>query len=181
MTKYLILLRGINVGGNNIIKMADLKSCLEKAGFKNVRTFIQSGNVILESEEKDIDKLITKIEKLLSKEFNYDSKIVIRTQKQIKKIIESAPKWWGKDTSYKHYLTFIKEPMTAKEALKECGEPIEGIEFTEAGEGVIYTSASTDSLTRTSFVKLPGKAIYKHMTIRNYNTSVKLAKMMEES
>lgn len=178
MTKYLILLRGINVGGNNIIKMADLKACLEKSGFENVKTYIQSGNVIVESEETDTEKLTAKLEKLFSKEFNYESKIVLRSFKQIKKIIENAPKWWGTDDKYKHNLLFIKEPMTAKEALKETGGAKEGIEFSEAGDGVIYLSASIEAITRTNFVKLAGKPIYKQMTVRNYNTSVRLYEMM---
>jgi uncharacterized protein (DUF1697 family) len=82
--KYLLLLRGINVGGNNIIKMADLKSCLESAGYSNVKTYIQSGNVIFESDERNVEKLTNEIEELLSKEFNYESKVVIRTHEQVK-------------------------------------------------------------------------------------------------
>ncbi|MBK7451038.1 MAG: DUF1697 domain-containing protein [Anaerolineales bacterium] len=55
MSGYLALLRGINVGGKNIIKMADLKASFEAMGFSNVVTYIQSGNVVLQSDEKDKD------------------------------------------------------------------------------------------------------------------------------
>jgi uncharacterized protein (DUF1697 family) len=180
MQKYLVLLRGINVGGNNIIKMADLKSCLERAGFEHVKTYIQSGNVILESKETDVEKLTTKIELLLSKQFNYQSKVVVRTHAQLQSIIKNAPEWWGKDAGYKHNLLFIKEPMTAKQALQECGTPKPNIELAEAGEGAIYLSASAKDLLNTNFVKLAAKPIYQHMTIRNYNTSMKLLELMNK-
>ena len=176
--KYLILLRGINVGGNNIIKMADLKSCLETAGFENVKTYIQSGNVIFESDENDVEKLTSEIEKLLSKQFNYESKVVVRTHEQMRKIIENAPKWWGESKDFRHNLLFIKEPMTAVEALKQSGEAKDRIEFAKAGEGVIYLSASIKDITKSNFVRLPSKPIYKQMTIRNFNTSVKLLELM---
>ncbi|RPI70922.1 MAG: DUF1697 domain-containing protein, partial [Ignavibacteriales bacterium] len=68
--QWLALLRGINVGGNNIIKMADLKTCFESLKFSDVETFIQSGNIIFKSEEKDKFILTDKIEKALSKTFN---------------------------------------------------------------------------------------------------------------
>jgi len=63
--QYLTLLRGINVGGNNIIKMTDLKSCFENMGFTSVSTYIQSGNVIFKSDEKDNTRLTNKIEQVL--------------------------------------------------------------------------------------------------------------------
>jgi uncharacterized protein (DUF1697 family) len=158
--------------------MADLKSCLESAGYSNVKTYIQSGNVIFESDERNVEKLTNEIEELLSKEFNYESKVVIRTHEQVKKIIENAPKWWGESKDFRHNLLFIKEPMTAVEALKQSGEPKGKIEFAKAGEGVIYVSASIQDITRSNFVRLPSKPIYKQMTIRNYNTSVKLLELM---
>ena len=74
---YLALLRGINVGGSNIIKMAALKTCFEGMGFTNVATYIQSGNVLFASAEKNTGKLTRKIEKALSKQFSYKSLVVM--------------------------------------------------------------------------------------------------------
>ena len=71
MNQYLVLLRGINVGGKNIIKMADLKASFEEMGFSSVVTYIQSGNVLFQSEEKDKALLTTKVEKGLSKRFQF--------------------------------------------------------------------------------------------------------------
>ncbi len=97
--QYLVLLRGINVGGNNIIKMMDLKRCFEDLGFGNVATYIQSGNVLFYSDEEDKTKLINFIEQALSKRFSYDSRIVIITDQQLGKIVEEAPSEFGKESN----------------------------------------------------------------------------------
>ncbi|MFM8423658.1 MAG: DUF1697 domain-containing protein, partial [Chloroflexota bacterium] len=96
MNQYLVLLRGINVGGKNIIKMADLKASFETMGFSNVLTYIQSGNVVFQSDEKDKAVLTTKIEKGLSKRFNFEAKVVVIAQKELAAIVKSAPKGFGK-------------------------------------------------------------------------------------
>ncbi|MBK8781165.1 MAG: DUF1697 domain-containing protein [Anaerolineales bacterium] len=79
--QYLVLLRGINVGGKNIVKMLDLKSSFEGMGFSNVLTYIQSGNVLFESDEKDKAILTTKIEKGLSKRFDFLARVVVVSHK----------------------------------------------------------------------------------------------------
>jgi uncharacterized protein (DUF1697 family) len=76
------------VGGNNIIKMANLKDCFETMGFANVSTYIQSGNVIFSSEETDTIALEEKIEKVLSEKFNYKSRVVVISQQQLKAVVE---------------------------------------------------------------------------------------------
>src|SRR5215212_328504 len=95
--QYLALLRGINVGGNNIIKMVDLKACFENIGFTKVATFIQSGNVLFRSAEKDKTKLTQKIEQGLSERFSYTSRLVVVTYKELKKAVERAPMGFGKE------------------------------------------------------------------------------------
>ena len=72
-TTYLALLRGINVGGNNVIRMADLKRCFEGCGFENVATFIQSGNVVFSADDGEVKEVTSRIESLLSRRFSYDS------------------------------------------------------------------------------------------------------------
>jgi uncharacterized protein (DUF1697 family) len=178
MMKYLVLLRGINVGGNAIIKMADLKIFLEGEGYQNVKTYIQSGNVMLESK-KSKAKLAEDLEKSLSKKFDLDLKVVVITHEHLKHIVEDAPKWWDKDDTSRHYLIFIREPVTATEALKECPEPRENVDSISAGDGVIYHSAVIKAITKSTLTKVIGTPIYKHMTIRNSNTVGKLLKLME--
>lgn len=91
MTKYVALLRKVNVGGNNLIKMDALREVFETAGFKNVRTFQQAGNVVFESNVKNPDAIRGKIEKLLSKSFNADLRAVIFTVDQLARITKHDP------------------------------------------------------------------------------------------
>src|ERR1044071_6720165 len=97
MNQYVALLRGINVGGKNIIKMTALKSSFEDLAFTDVRTYIQSGNVLFSAAGSDQAKLTKQIEDALSKAFNYESRVVVRSRKQIKDIVTHAPQGFGSD------------------------------------------------------------------------------------
>src|SRR5439155_8357695 len=90
---YLALLRGINVGGGNIIKMTDLKVCFEGIELENVSTYIQSGNVVFDTPETDSAKLIRTLENALSRTFKpYKARIVLCSHAKLKQIVRKAPK-----------------------------------------------------------------------------------------
>jgi uncharacterized protein (DUF1697 family) len=90
MAIYIALLRGINVGGNHKIKMIELKCMLEKMGLSRVQTYIQSGNVLLESEEEEAI-LQTKLEDEIKKVFGFTVAVMLRTSQELKSIIENCP------------------------------------------------------------------------------------------
>ena len=171
--KYLALLRGINVGGNNIIKMADLKACFEDMGFEDVKTYIQSGNVLFNSAEGKAT-LIEKIEATLSKKFNYKSLIVLITDKELAQVIEEAPKGFGqKPDEYRYDVMFVKEPLTAKEAIGQISLK-EGVDSSYAGKHAIYFSRLISKAGQSHLPKIIKLALYKNITVRNWNTSTKL-------
>jgi uncharacterized protein (DUF1697 family) len=177
--QYLALLRGINVGGNNIIKMADLKSCFEGMGFTDVVTYIQSGNVVFKAAEKDKIKLTTKVESTLSERFGYQSRLVIVTHKELKEVVEEAPKGFGKDLEkYRCDVIFLKEPLTAREAMKNV-KVREGVDNAFAGKTVLYFSRLTSRVSQTYLTKIIALPMYQNMTIRNWNTTTKLLALME--
>ena len=179
MNQYLVLLRGINVGGKNIIKMVDLKSSFEEMGFSNVLTYIQSGNVVLQSDEKDKAVLITKIEKGLSKRFNFDAKVVVIAQKELAVIIKSAPEGFGKeDKKYRYDVIFLKEPLTPKEAM-ESVRVREGVDTAHTGKQALYFSRLISRASQSYLTKIIGMPVYQFMTIRNWNTTTKLLVLME--
>lgn len=179
-TKYLALLRGINVGGNNIIKMVDLKKCFESMGLTDVVTYIQSGNVIFTSSEKSQAKLITTIEECLSKKFNYKSKIVLITNEHLEKTVQKAPKGFGTEPDeYRYDVIFLKEPLTAKEAVKDI-QLREGVDNLSAGDGVLYFSRLISLAGKSYLSKVVSLPIYKNMTIRNWNTTTKLLALMQK-
>ncbi|MEO8358100.1 MAG: DUF1697 domain-containing protein [Chloroflexota bacterium] len=178
-TQYLALLRGINVGGKNIIKMADLKACFENMGFSDVATFIQSGNVLCKSAEKDKSKLTTKIEKGLSERFNYKSRLVVVTHRELEKIVEGAPPGFGSHSdTFRYDVIFLKEPLTPKEAMKSVRTK-EGVDNAYTGKYVLYFSRLISKATQSHLSRIIKLPVYQNMTIRNWNTTTKLLALME--
>jgi uncharacterized protein (DUF1697 family) len=176
--KYVALLRGVNVGGNSIIKMADLKETVEKSGFTNVKTFINSGNVIFESGEKNSVKIATVLEAALKKRFNLESRVILRTYEQFKQILSEVPADWKKQKDIRCYIAFIREPLTAQDVIKQI-QLKEGVDFVQAGKGVVYMTTLMSGLTKSGFTRLIAKPVYKGITMRNYTTAKKLLTLMD--
>jgi uncharacterized protein (DUF1697 family) len=179
MIQYLALLRGINVGGKNIIKMADLKAGFEAMGFSNVMTYIQSGNVLFETAEKDRAALTGRIEKELSKQFDSPLRIVTFARKELAAIIREAPDGFGKDgNSYRYDVIFLKEPLTPREAMKSVSMKV-GVDTAHAGKQALYFSRLIAKASQSHLTKIIGLPVYQNMTIRNWNTTTKLLGLME--
>ena len=179
MKSYLALLRGINVGGNALIRMVDLKDAITEGGFNEVKTYIKSGNVIFKSDSDDIDNMAEKMEAVIETRFQLNVRVAIFSKDEWQKVIESAPTWWGKDKSWKHNLLILLRPYDMKDVVEAYGELKPTIENMKAGEGVLYQSLSFDKFGRTTGGKLASNPIYKKMTIRNYNTSTKLLSLVD--
>ncbi len=109
MKTYISMLRGINVTGHNMISMVDLKKLYESMGMINVRTYVQSGNVLFESKPKDESKLSAKIESQIMKIFGYEVSVIIRSVEDLKRILSNNPFLKKKDVDIsKLYVTFLK-------------------------------------------------------------------------
>jgi uncharacterized protein (DUF1697 family) len=120
MTRYVTLLRGINVGGKNPIKMADLKACFERRGFEDVATYIQSGNVLFGSRDSGIASLTERIERMLAASFDYEASVVVRSRAQMQAIVAEAPEGFGGDpVKHRSDVVFLKPPLTPKAAIGE--------------------------------------------------------------
>jgi uncharacterized protein (DUF1697 family) len=178
---YLTLLRGINVGGNNIIKMTDLITLFEKMGFTEIVTYIQSGNVIFKSDEEDTSIVTNNIEHLLSERFNLEWRTVTIKHQQLKTVVNEAPQGFGEDADkYRYVVLFLKESLTTDVVMKKISTK-NGIDKAYTGECVLYFSqlksrASQSHLTR--IIKLP---LYSEITIRNWTTVSALLGLMEKN
>ncbi len=179
--QYVALLRGINVGGNNLIKMSELKACIDDAGFYNVRTYIQSGNILFETDESDVVTITRRIEQAITDMFHLTIPVVVMSQSQLEKVIREAPKSWGESPEWKHNLLFLRTDVDANDALESIGVLKSDIELVVAGEGALYQSILTASFSRSRSGKLASMPIYQQMTIRNYNTATKLLYLMQNS
>ena len=179
LVHYLALLRGINVGGKNIIKMADLKACFEGMNFSDVATYIQSGNVLFRSTEKDKRRLAKQIEKNLSERFKYTSLVVVVPHQELQKIVKSAPKGFGSEPDkYRYDVVFLKEPLTPAEVMKQVSLK-EGVDQAHAGKFAFYFSRLTSRAVQSRLNRIASLPIYQHMTIRNWNTTTKLLARMD--
>jgi uncharacterized protein (DUF1697 family) len=175
---YVALLRGINVGGKNLIRMPALTACFENAGFEDVVTYIQSGNVIFRSSGSG-PALVERIEELLSSTFAYPARVVLRSRAQLRGIVDGAPKGFG-SADHRSDVIFLKEPLTAKEALAQV--PVNpDVDRVSAGRGVLYHSRLTSLASRSRLSKIVSLPIYQSMTIRNWNTTTTLARMLDGS
>ena len=177
--QYLALLRGINVGGKNIIRMTLLKACLDRTGLKDVATYIQSGNALFTSSEESIDRLTKKIERALSDEFSYESRAVVVSHDTLHEAVKHAPKGFGKSPDkYRYDIIFLKKPLTADEAMKSV-KVKEGVDAAYRGNGVIYFSRLIRKAAQSQLSRIVGLPVYQHMTIRNWNTATKLLALMD--
>src|SRR6478752_2910255 len=112
MARYVALLRGINVGGNNLIRMADLRACLDADGFDDVRTYIQSGNVLFTASGSSAT-ITTRLERTLSAGFGYEATVALRSARQFRAIVDAAPEGFGVDRQrYRSDVIFLMPPLT---------------------------------------------------------------------
>lgn len=179
MKKYLILLRGINVGGKNKIAMSSLKECLESEGFSDVSTYIASGNVLLSSDENE-EQVKDKIEKILPKYFKLDSdfiKVLVVSKKKLQGLIQNKPKGFGDQPKKYHSDVIFLIDIDAKSAIKVFS-PKEGIDTIWPGENVIYSQRLSAKRTQSRLSKIVGTREYKSMTIRTWNTTQKLLELL---
>jgi uncharacterized protein (DUF1697 family) len=115
MVRYVAFLRGINVGGKSVIKMETLKASFKMYGFKNVKTFIQSGNILFDSTSSNISSIEKKIEKFLLEEYKSEIKVIVRSAAEIKDIVEHNPFQKVKvDKRIKFYVCFCAKRPKAR-------------------------------------------------------------------
>lgn len=173
-TSYVTLLRGINVGGSNLIKMAELRDCFERNGFDEVSTYIASGNVLFRSRATDVKRLARKIERMISGDFPYDAKVVVVSHDQLRTIVENAPKGFGsKPDKYLSDVIYLRPPLSAAEAIREV-DARKGVDEAAAGEGVLYFSRLKAKASGSRLSKIAASPIYQELTIRSWSTTTKL-------
>ena len=179
MTNYIVLLRGINVGGKNKMPMADLKRYLEEEGFDKVITYIQSGNVVLQSN-LNAKTIKQRIEKLLPEKFKLDTsiiKVLVLTHDQLESIISQKPKGFGEEPEKYHSDVIFLMDIDSTTAFSVFS-PKEGVDTVWVGDGVIYSQRLSAERTKSKLNKVIATQVYKSMTIRNWNTTTKLLELI---
>ena len=139
--KYIVLLRGVNISGKNKVSMPKLKQLLEENNYQNVSTYLNSGNIIIESNINNKELIVENISKIIEFNFNIKIPIYIMTVSELEDILNNSPSWWG-TTNKEIYdnLIFIIPPTTYEEVYNTIGSPKENIEQIEEYHSTIFWS-----------------------------------------
>ena len=175
--RYVALLRGINVGGRTLVKMADLKSCFEQLGFADVSTYIASGNVLFESGGDDAAGLATTIEAAIEQRFELPVKVVVLDRASYARIVKAIPKPWIGDGSLRANVAFVRRGngRQGRRARPRARPRRRG---GQGDQGAILWATRRDALNRSVMRKLIAGAAYKELTVRNLNTTLKLQELL---
>jgi uncharacterized protein (DUF1697 family) len=176
---YVALLRGINVGGRNAVPMKMLAPCIEAGGYTQVRTYIQSGNVLFTTDEPDARALEADLEQRIATEFGFPVPVVVRSDEEMQLTVRSAPPDFG-GPDHRCDVIFLKHPLDAEEAFKALPSPREGVDQSWIGPGVLYFARLTALAARSRLSQIASSPIYPRITVRNWNTTTKLAALLEE-
>ncbi len=177
--RYVALLRGVNVGGRNIVAMADLREAFEGAGFQAVRTYIQSGNVLFESDAPR-HSLEDGLEAMLGRRFGVPLVVLLRSRLQLRNVVEKAPEGFGTEPdAYHSDVIFLKSPLTSQRAMRVV-QLREGVDQAWPGTGVIYFARLSARRARSRMSRIVGTPEYQQMTIRNWTTTTKLLSLLDE-
>lgn len=158
--------------------MAELRECFERAGFTDVSTYINSGNVLFSSDVTDKAALVTQCETAIETMIGFHVICSVVAADELKEALAHAPVWWGKDKEATNNALFVIAPATPKTIMKEVGEPKLEYEKVAASGPIIFWSAPRKTFHRTQYKNIVGTKIYQSVTIRNVNTTRKLLELV---
>ncbi len=179
MKRYIAFLRGINISGKNKISMAELKKGLEELGFREVKTYLNSGNVIFSSDGDMVEGFANQMEGMLKSQFGLDIPVYVIPKEELEDILRNAPGWWGnEDKEIYDNLIFIMPPATFAEVFEEIGKPKEELEKIKAYKEAVFWSFSRKDYQKTNWWSKTASAnISNKLTIRTANTVRKIVGM----
>ena len=180
MIKYVAILRGINVSGQKKINMNDLKLLLAKAGFGDVKTYIQSGNVLFESAEMDVDGLRKKMEQTIFDAYDFEVPIIIRTVLELKEVVKNNPFFGQNDVETNMpYVTFLDEKPVQTNVDKINSAQFLPDIFVISGKEIYIVCPNGYGNTKLSNVFFENK-LKLTATTRNWKTVNELVRLSEE-
>jgi uncharacterized protein (DUF1697 family) len=176
-TTYVALLRGINVGGNTMVSMKDLKSCFEELGLRDVVTYINSGNIIFKDSRQSIPSLVKVIESGIKTRCQMDIRVVVKTRNEIAAICRKIPAEWVTDNVMRTDVMFLRNEVDNAETIAAVpANP--AVDRLVHVKGALIWNVSRKDYGKSKVPKMVGSAFYKNMTARNVNTTRKLLELM---
>jgi uncharacterized protein (DUF1697 family) len=180
VTSYVALLRGVNVGSGNRVSMADLKRVVESLGHKNVRTYVNSGNVVFSSDSKDGEQLSAALERAVAAELGISPNVLVRSGRELAEVVAGNPYPNEPDPKKVHVL-FLPKRLAAADstaldkAQQEAAGKGSGDEYTVEGREVYLHLP--DGMGRSILMTLLARRFKVPGTARNWSTVTKLSEM----
>ena len=173
MKKYIALLRGVNISGKNKISMPELKKKLQEAGFFDVKTYLNSGNIVFSAEKNEPGKVI---KKTIKDGFGLDIPVYVIERDVLKDILSHAPDWWNTGAPEKYdNLIFILTEERPEDICRSVGEPSEGLEKIQIYDRVIFWTFDRKQYQKCSWWKKTASfGIAERLTIRTAGTIFKM-------
>ncbi|WP_136708286.1 DUF1697 domain-containing protein [Agromyces sp. H66] len=180
MTAYVALLRGINVGGKNPIGMQDLAECFRAAGYEEVRTHLQSGNVLFSSSRRSGSDVEETIERMLRQRFDIPIPAIVRSRDELDATVASAPADHG-SAELRSDVFFLKHPLTADVVMAQMPDLRAGVDAIVPGPGALYFSRVAAQAGKTRITRLMAMPVFQQMTVRTWRTTTRLLGVLHES
>lgn len=175
MQTWVALLRGINVGGNNLLPMQNLRVLLEDIGLRNARTYIQSGNCVFESDETDPEALSQQISDRIGLTFEFRPRVMVLTAQQLKRAVEKNPYPEAAMTPEFIHLYFLSQPAVDADlrVIQELKTPTEHITISKT-VAYLYTP---DGIGRSKLASQLERHLKVDVTARNLRSASKIAEL----
>jgi uncharacterized protein (DUF1697 family) len=170
---YVAFLRGVNVGGKGIVSMAAIKEALIALGLSDVRTYINSGNVIFSTRASDAQKLTARIEKALEQHTGMAIKMLVIDHKTLKRMVDAIPRNWVDDKTMRTYVLLLWKELDDRTILDRLSiKP--GVDELKYTPGAVVWRVDRENVGRSHMNRIVGTPLYKKITMRSANTMRKL-------
>lgn len=173
---YVAFLRGINVGGNSIVSMASIKEALVAIGLSDVRTYINSGNVIFSTSASGVAKLTARIEKALEEATGIAIKVLLMDHKALKKLVLAIPRDWVDDKTMRTYVLLLWKELDDRKILGQLPANPE-VDNLRYARGAVIWNVDRKDLAKSRMSRMVGTPVYRKITMRSANTMRKLSEL----
>ena len=170
---YVAFLRGVNVGGKGIVSMAAIKEALVTLGLSDVRTYINSGNVIFSTRASDVQQLTARIEEALEQDTGMAIKVLVMDHKILKTMVDAIPRNWVDDKTMRTYVLLLWKELDDRGILERLSIK-SGVDELMYTPGAVVWRVDRENVGRSHMNRIVGTPLYKKMTIRSANTMRKL-------
>lgn len=174
---YIAFLRGVNVGGNSIVSMAAIKEALVALGLSEVRTYINSGNVIFSTRSSTTKPLTARVEKALEQHTGIAIKVLLMDHKTLKKMVDAIPRHWVDDKTMRTYVLLLWKELDDRTILDRLPTK-PGVDEVKYTPGAVVWRVDRENVSKSRMNRMVGTPLYKKITIRSANTMRKLNEMI---